>query len=266
MALTLAYTALSPFCRKVRMAMEYKEIEFQLALADHVTEVPAFNLRAEVPVLIDEDVVVCNSPDILAYLDRKLPQRLLYPADARRYAHVREWERLADTQLDPVMTVIGNWKFAELAAMPAGLLGAARRDVNQIYDQLEERLASRTFVVDEISAADFALYPQVSAGAALDLPLDRHRHGLVLAWLRRMRSRPEVQSDIAAARDWWANRDKQTVDTQRVNWGTFRLEWLLANGGVEFFVEQVRRDKVLWSVGPGRNSRNNPYAPPAARD
>ena len=266
MALTLAYTALSPFCRKVRMAMEYKQLEFELAAADHVTEVPAFNPRAEVPVLIDENVVVCNSPDILAYLDRRFPERLLYPTDGRRYAIVREWERLADTQLDAVMTVLGNWKFAELPPMPEGLLGAARRDAMRMYDQLEERLASRPFVCDEISTADFALYPQVSAGAALDLPLDRHRHGAVFAWLRRMRSRPEVQSDLAAARDWWANREQQTVDTHRVNWGTFRLEWLLANGGVDFFAEQVRRDKVLWSVGPKSNSRNNPHAPAAIRN
>jgi hypothetical protein len=36
---------------------------------------------------------------------------------------------------------------------------------------------------------------------------------------------------------------------------------LLANGGVEFFAEQVRQDKVLWSVGPNNNARNNPAAP-----
>jgi hypothetical protein len=39
------------------------------------------------------------------------------------------------------------------------------------------------------------------------------------------------------------------------------LEWLLANGGVEFFAEQVHRDKVLWSVGPNNNARNSPAAP-----
>ena len=48
----LAYTALSPYCRKVRMAMEYKGLDFEVVTADHVTEVPAFNPRAEVPVAI----------------------------------------------------------------------------------------------------------------------------------------------------------------------------------------------------------------------
>jgi hypothetical protein len=104
------------------------------------------------------------------------------------------------------------------------------------------------------------LYPQIASGAALGLPLDRHRHGAVFAWLKRIRERPEGQSDLAAARDWWANRATSTVDTKRVNWGTFRLEWLLASGGLDFFVEQVREDKVLWSVGPNSNALHHPLA------
>jgi glutathione S-transferase len=121
----LAYTALSPYCRKVRMAMEYKGLDFAIVSADHVTEVPAFNPRAEVPVLIDDDVVVCNSPghprlpSIASFRSGRFIPPLL-PA----YAQVREWERFADTQVDPIMTVIGNWKFAELPPMPDGLLGA----------------------------------------------------------------------------------------------------------------------------------------------
>jgi glutathione S-transferase len=261
MTLTLAYTALSPFCRKVRMAMQYKELTFDVAPADHVTEVPAFNPRAEVPVLIDGGTVVCNSPDILAYLDRRFPARPLYPHDARPYADVREWERLADTGLDAIMTVIGNWKFAELPPMPAHLLDAARGDAGGVYDRLEERLAGQDFIGGDIGAADFAFYPQVASGVALDLPLDPTRHSSVRAWLKRMRARPEGQTDLSAVREWWANREKQTVDTKRVNWGTFRLEWLLANGCVDFFAEQVRQDKVLWSVGPNSNARNHPSAP-----
>ena len=261
MSTILCYSALSPFCRKVRMAMEYKGLAFELAPGDNVTEIAAFNPRAEVPVLIDGDTVVCNSADILGYLDRKFPARPIYPSDARAYADVREWERLADTHLDAILTALGNWAFADLSPMPAGLLEAAQRDANRVYGRLQERLADREYICGDISAADFAFYPQVAAGAVLNVPLDRTRHAGVLAWLKRMRARPEGQSDLAAAREWWANKDKQTVDTQRINWGTFRLEWLLANGYTDWFAEQVRNDKVLWSVGPNCNARNNPHAP-----
>jgi glutathione S-transferase len=261
MPLILSYTALSPFCRKVRMAMEYKGLAFDLAPGDNVTEIAAFNPRGEVPVLIDGDTVVCNSPDILAYLDRKFPASPLYPAEPRAYADVREWERMADTHLDAILTVIGNWKFAELPPMPPGLHQAARRDASLVYDRLQQRLSARDYICGDLSAADFAFYPQVAAGSVLDVPLDRTRHAGVLAWLKRMRARPEGQTDLAAARDWWANREKQSVDTKRINWGTFRLEWLLANGHTDWFAEQVRQDKVLWSTGPNNNARNNPHAP-----
>jgi glutathione S-transferase len=264
MSLALYISAPSPFCRKVRMAMEYKGLEFGLATADHVSETPAYNPRAEVPILVDSGSVVCNSSDILAFLDRRYPEQLLYPVDPLAYALVREWERTADTVLDSIVTVISNWRFfPNLPEMPAGLLEAARRDIAPIYDRLQASLGEREYVCGAISAADFALYPQVTSGASLGLPFDVERHAAVRAWLQRMRSRPEGQTDLAATRDWWANKDKSTADTERVNWGTFRLEWLLANGQADWFADQVRRDKVLWSVGPQANSRNSPFEPHA---
>lgn len=257
----LCYSALSPFCRKVRMAMEMKGLDFELLPGDHVAEIPAFNLRAEVPMLIDGDLVVCNSADILGYLDRKYPERPLYPLAPAAYAAVREWERYADTHLDAIVTVIGNWAFAKLPEMPAGLKAAAISAASVVYDRLQEQLGDRDYICGAISAADYAFYPHVGSGHMLGLPFSATRHPAVKAWLKRMRARPEGQSDLEAARDWWANRESQTVDTNRVNWGSFRLEWLVANGGADFFADQVRKDKVLWSTGPASNARNSPSAP-----
>jgi len=265
MSLSLCYTALSPFCRKVRMAMECKGLAFTLVQVNDPKKLPAWNPRAEVPVLIDSETIVCNSPDILAYLDRRFPDHPLYSADARGYAEVRDWERTADTQLDAIVTVIGTWKFAHLPPMPAGLMDAARRDIGVVYDRLQQKLASRDFICGEISAADFAFYPHIASGAALDLKLDPGRHPDVLRWMKAMRARPEGQTDLAAAREWWANRDKQDADTERINWGTFRLEWLLANGKADWFADQVRQDKVLWSVGPKNNALSSAVAPKGAR-
>jgi glutathione S-transferase len=246
------------------MAMEYKGLEFTLKTMAQLSEWPAYNPRSEVPILVDSGFVVCNSPDILSYLDRRFPDRPLYPDDPRAYALAREWERTADTVLDAIVTVIGNWIFfPDLPEMPIGLLEAARRDIGQVYDRLHACLGEREYVCGAVSAADFALLPQVASGTALGLPFDVGRHAAVNAWLKRMRSRPEVQSDLATTRDWWAKKDKQPEDTERVNWGTFRLEWLLANGHADWFADQVRRGKVLRSVGPQANSRNSPHAPRA---
>ena len=205
MSLTLCYSALSPFCRKVRMAMEHKQIDFELVETDDIKALPVWNERAEVPILIDGDIVVCNSPDILSYLDRRFPSTLLYPPQFRQYADVREWERLADTVLDAVVTVVGNWKFADLPPMPAGLMDSAVRDVDAVYDRLQKKLESHEYICSEISAADFAFYPLVASGAALGLKLDVTRHSSVIRWLKAMKSSPVGQSDLASVRAWWAN-------------------------------------------------------------
>jgi glutathione S-transferase len=122
--------------------------------------------------------------------------------ESRRLLEVldrRDWERLADTHLDAILTVIGNWKFAELPPMPRGLFEAARRDASTVYDRLQAQLSSRDYICGEVGTADFAFYPQVASGAALNVPLDRDRHTAVVAWLKRMRSRPEGQTDLASA-------------------------------------------------------------------
>lgn len=265
MSLALCYSPLSPFCRKVRMAMDHKQLAFALVEADKLEDLPVWNPRAEVPILVHGETVVCNSADIFGYLDRSYANFPLYPADPRSYADVRKWERSADTQLDAIVAVIGNWQFANLPPMPTGLMEAALREIDVIYDQLQLRLATSEFICGAISAADFATYPHVASGAAVGLKFDAQRHPDVQRWLRAMRTRPEGRIDNAAAREWWAQRETSTVDTERINWGTFRLEWLLANGHADWFAGQVKQDKVLWSTGPRNNAFNSTLTPGWAR-
>lgn len=247
------------------MAMDFKRVPYTIVEADRLEDLPVWSPRAEVPVLIDGDTVVCNSPDILAYLDRCVPERALYPATPRAFADVRAWERLADTQLDAITTVVGNWLFAKLPPMPAGLLDAARHDVGLLHAQLQQRLASGQFVCGEISAADFALYPHIASGKAVGLNFDPRQHPDIQRWVRAMRVRPEGQADATEVQAWWADRQNKKVDVERVNWGSFRLEWLLASGHIDWFADQVRQRKVLWSAGPENNALNSSVAPAELR-
>lgn len=261
MRLALCYSPLSPFCRKVRLAMDHKRLHFEVVEADHLRDVPAWNPRAELPVLVHGSTVVCNSPDILAYLDRCYPERPLYPAEPRRWAEARACERLADTQLDAIVRVIGNWQLAELPPMPRGLMEAARRDIAAVHDELQSRLAQAEYLCGEVGAADFAVYPHLAVAEGLGLGFCARRHPDVVRWFAAMRARPEGRIDAEAVREWWATRAQREVETRRVNWGTFRLEWLLANGHADWFAEQVRQGRVLWSTGPQNHAYESPLAP-----
>ena len=104
--LRLYDNAFSPFARKVRLALELKELEHEaidgLALANR-DALAAVNGRVEVPALDHDGVIVVGSSDIIAYLERVFPARPLYPADHAEFVHARAWERCADHLVDAIL-------------------------------------------------------------------------------------------------------------------------------------------------------------------
>lgn len=260
----LCYSALSPFCRKVRMVLDWKGVAVEIFDSCDVRKYPAYNPRAEIPVLVDEGLTVVNSADILAYVDRKLPTLELYPRDAAAYAVVRAWEREADTLVDAIVTDAAIWKWANLPPPPEGLIDAARRDLAPVLDRMESALVSSDFIAGSLSVADFALYPHIGAARLLGLTDGAVSRPGVDAWLRRLRETSWGSDDLALVRAWWLNRETQDVDTRRINWGTHRLEWFMANGFHDRFLEEIRADRVLWSVGPHNNALNSPLTPARA--
>jgi glutathione S-transferase len=259
--LLLCYTALSPFCRKVRMVMDWKGLDHELVDSCDIAKYPAYNPRAEIPILVDGSTTVVNSADIHGYLDRKFPDREIYPRDVATYALVRRWELEADTLVDAIVTDVGIYKWADIPPGPVGLVEAARRDLSAVFDRLETELLGQDFVAGALSVADFALYVHISSAQLLQIGTDESRHPNVMAWLQRMIATDQVQKDSAARMQWWATRDQHGLDTHRINWGTHRLEWFLASGFVDHFVEEVKGDRVLWSVGPNSNAKHSPLAP-----
>jgi glutathione S-transferase len=111
-----------------------------------------------VPVLVDGDHVLFDSPVILDYLEERFPERPLYPADPARRAELRTFV---------------DW-FNRVWKRPPNLLVAeelkAEPDLNRIAE-LEQRiadalplfenlLAGRDYLFgDELSAADVVAFP-----------------------------------------------------------------------------------------------------------
>ncbi len=92
-------SAFSPFARKVRMVLEHKGLDFEAVdglLKSNHDALKAVNGRIEVPVLVDHDVMVVNSADIVAYLEFRYPAKPVYPEAPAARVHARAWERTAD--------------------------------------------------------------------------------------------------------------------------------------------------------------------------
>jgi len=244
-------SAFSPFARKVRMVLEYKGLEFQAIdglLKTNHAELKAVNGRVEVPTLVDGDTVVVNSADIVSYLEHGYADRPVYPASPHTRVHARAWERAADTFIDPILVDISYWKWADRPdTMPAGLLEAARADFALIYDALERELTHREYISGPLSIADIALFPHIASARAMEVDHSSDRHPNVARWFRQMRSLPVCAADLQRARAYIAQPSAaRGIERHKVFWRGDRIEWLLARGFHDWFINEIREQRVIW--------------------
>jgi glutathione S-transferase len=243
-------SAFSPFARKVRMALEYKDLNCKTIdglLRSNHGALKAVNGRIEVPALVDGDVVVTNSADIVAYLDYRYPAKGIYPDQPAARIHARAWERVADTFVDAILADISYWKWAERSdQMPEGLLEAARADLRLVYDALDKELAHRQFVSGPLSIADIALFPHLASAKAMEVEFSAQQHPNLWHWFKDMRTLPICAADLKRTRDYVVNLKDRDIEKQRIFWRGDRLEWMLARGFHAWFFNEIKEQRVAW--------------------
>ena len=246
--------AFSPFARKVRLVLEHKELAFEAldGLApEGRAQLAALNPRVEVPVLQDGDLVVVNSSHIVAYLEHRYPARPVYPADPARRVAALAWERLADTLVDAVLHGVSNGGFGFPDGVPpAGFVAAAGEDLEEVYGDLERVLERTAFLCGDLSVADLALFPHLTAVRFLGVSFDAAAYPRLLSWYQRLRGLPICRADLARARAWLAASTGTRPANGRIVWRGDRIEWLLARGFHDWLAREIRGDRVAW---PGRS-------------
>jgi glutathione S-transferase len=244
----------SPYTRKVRMALAWKGLAWEsvdaLALAER-ERLLAVNPRAEVPVLVDDGVVVTDSADIVAYLEDRHPTPPLLPATAERRVKARRWHRLADTVLDAIVHDVSLWTWPthnRADVPPPGLLEAAQRDLAALFTALEDALDEPPFVCGALSVADLALFPHVSSLRVLGLAADPARFPRIQAWNAAMRAEKVVRDDLDHVRR--SMREKfggspSPYEGEKVVWRGDRIEWLAHHGFAAWWLEEVRAGRAV---------------------
>jgi glutathione S-transferase len=253
----------SPFARKVRMVLDFKGLSYEAVdglLRSNHQALKAVNGRIEVPTLVDGDIIVVNSADIVAYLDDRYPTQRVYPEEPAARVHARAWERVADTYVDPILIDISYWKWAERSdKMPDGLLEAARTDLRLVYDALDGELANRQFVSGPLSVADIALFPHIASVKAMEVEFSAQAHPHLTRWFKQMRALPICTADLRRARDYVVNLKDRDIERYRIFWRGDRIEWMLARGFHAWFFNEIREDRVAWP-GPALPAPMRPDA------
>lgn len=251
--LTFFTNGFSPFARKVAMALEYKGLEYEpvdgLTHANR-TRLLAVNPRAEVPVLVDGDVTVVNSSDIVAYLDQKYPERPIYPANLKARVEARALERLADARIDAIMLDCSIWTWADRKdpELP-GLKEAGQRDLDTIFARIEATLGEypTPLPFGHLTVAEFALWPHLAALRPLGFVLDAAKYPRLNAWFGAMR-RDRLFLDDARRTGEFMKTIGVTSEFERekIFWRGDRIEWLLARGFHDWFFNEIKAGRTIW--------------------
>ncbi len=201
MSLTFFYGSGSPYAWRVWLALEYKQLSYQLKTMSfsagdlRTPQYLAINPRHRVPALLDDDFALYESSAIVEYLDEKYPGASLIPGDVRERAIVRRLVREADEYFAEAMDELLD----EILFKPSDKWSAERIEHGKkaLSEELRywETSIRGDFLSGSLSAADFTLYPFV----ALTLRCDKKKPDLevykllgprISAWMKHVEALP----------------------------------------------------------------------------
>jgi glutathione S-transferase len=188
---------------RVALALAHKGLEVQSVWVDPADRSPVIEISGQelVPVLIDGDTVVSDSPVILAYLEERFPDPPLFPADPVRRAEVDvfiDWFNWAWKV--PPSRITDQLESAEPDREVIARHAAWLQDRLELFEAL---LYGREYLFGEFGAADCAAWPFVRYAAHIDpddpwlfhqvmhdhMQLDSRQPRLA-EWIERVGARP----------------------------------------------------------------------------
>lgn len=204
--LLLYHLWLSPFCRKVRLVLGEKKLDFDMRVQkvwERDERFLALNPTGEVPVLIDEDGTrLCGSQPICEYLDEMYGEEPLIGQGAVARAEARrlvEWfdgkfnrevtENLVDEKIMK--------RFLGKGEPNSRAIQAGAKNIHTHLAYIEWLVERRTWLAGEdLSIADLTAAAHLSCVDYLgDVPWEDHKEAK--DWYARIKSRPSFRSILA---------------------------------------------------------------------
>lgn len=185
-----------PFCWKVRIVafesgMNVEEIEVQLNKKH--PDVVSLNPNATVPVLVDDELVIYESSQIIEYILDKFPELELMPGPAKTRANIRQLHSYSDSQLGKTLFPYIKKKRDSVDHVASDEMKESTRQVwFEAQSMLAEKLGERDFFAGDFSVAECALIPRFCLAITHGLPIDEKFQNLI-NWYSRCAERPSFQ-------------------------------------------------------------------------
>jgi glutathione S-transferase len=209
---TLYHLWLSPFCRKVRIVLTEKGLEYEMRTENLLQRRPEFlalNPACEVPVLVegnadgdDGALVLPDSSAICEYLEETAPEPALLAGTPADRAEIRRLVAWFDHKFDVEVTrnLVGEKimkRFLQLGEPDSRAIRAGKRNIHTHLEYIGYLTDRRTWLAgDTLSLADIAAAAHLSSVDYLgDVPWDKH--DAAKDWYARIKSRPSFRSILA---------------------------------------------------------------------
>ncbi len=203
---TLYHLWLSPFCRKVRICLSEKKLDFELKAenpAERRPEFLALNPACEVPVLVEDGgPVVSDSAAITEYLEEMFSGAPLFPGAPIERAEIRRLVAWFDLKFNSEVTVnlVGEKLMKRLmrsGAPDSRAIRAGRENLHIHLDYIAWLTERRNWLAgEEFSMADIAAAAHISCLDYInDVPWADHEPAK--DWYARIKSRPSFRGVLA---------------------------------------------------------------------
>jgi glutathione S-transferase len=192
---------LSPFVRKVAVALTEKELAFDWIPSNPAQPTEEFKKASpfgKIPAFADGDFLLADSTAIVAYLEAKYPDPAQIPTEPKACGRAVWFEEVADTVLIPagapiivnrfLRPVIFGTEGDEAAAL------AAEEAILRPLDYLESELGDDGWLDGEFSIGDIAVASTIKTLSYAGWSIDKTRHPKFAAWYGRVEARPAWQS------------------------------------------------------------------------
>ena len=157
---------ISPYVRKVLVFLDLKGVPYEIDPIIPFMGDDRFSQLSpirRIPVLLDDQVTLCDSSVICQYLEDRYPEPALYPQPIADRARARWFEEFADSRMGEVFV----WRlFNQVAINPfvwgeqtdtAVLEKTLQEDIPHVLDYLETQVPGVGFLFGNVSIADISI-------------------------------------------------------------------------------------------------------------
>ena len=221
------YYAGTPNGLKLRLFLEEAQLPYRLVPVrlskgeQHKPDFLAISPNNKIPAIVDNapgdggpPIAMFESGAIMLYLADKSGR--LIPQDMRARLEVIQWLFWQMAGLGPMGGQAGHFRAHAAERIPYAITRYTR-EVHRLFRVLDQRLANRDFIVDELSIADIACYAWVWPCRGLGQDLDDFPD--LKRWFERISARPAVAKVYEGIEDPYADAPTFTEEERKALFG-----------------------------------------------